>query len=135
MIRSRFRIRLALVVLMAVTMAGGVVRADIPAEVSYQGRLLQNGAPVNGTADLTGTNGNISSDPVFDGLTYYLAAGSPCIDRGDPSDPSDPDGSRVDMGAFGGHDSSEVWVPGLDFVFALLLLAVLGLSARRGKGR
>ena len=45
--------------------------------------------------------GNISIDPLFVGpVPNYLAlqAGSPCIDAGDPA-LTDPDGSRIDMGA------------------------------------
>ena len=45
--------------------------------------------------------GNISVDPLFVGpVPGYLAlqSGSPCIDAGDPA-LTDPDGSRIDMGA------------------------------------
>jgi len=50
--------------------------------------------------------GNISADPLFvdaQGGDYHLWASSPCVDAGDP-DPqyNDPDGSRNDMGAYGG---------------------------------
>jgi len=53
---------------------------------------------------LDGTNGNISSDPLFvdpEHGDYHLQQDSPCINAG-PPDPSfnDPDGSRADMGAF-----------------------------------
>ncbi len=50
----------------------------------------------------TGT-GNIDADPLFSDTLYHLSAGSPCIDSGNP-DPlyNDPDGSRNDMGAYGG---------------------------------
>jgi hypothetical protein len=49
---------------------------------------------------------DISVDPMFadaSGGDYHLQLGSPCIDAGDP-DPqySDPDGSRNNMGVFGG---------------------------------
>jgi hypothetical protein len=48
-------------------------------------------------------SGNINQDPQFwdsaDG-DYRLRPDSPCIDTGDPASPTDPDGSRVDMGAF-----------------------------------
>ena len=54
-----------------------------------------------------GPNG-ISEDPKFVdvvGGDFHLVTGSPCIDSGDP-DPAfnDPDGSRNDMGAFGGPE-------------------------------
>ena len=47
--------------------------------------------------------GNINADPLFvnpGGNVYYLQAGSPCIDAGDPNSPPDPDGTRADMGAY-----------------------------------
>jgi hypothetical protein len=55
----------------------------------------------------TGT-GNISLDPLFVDPTtqnFHLQAGSPARDAGDPDmQYRDPDGSRNDMGAFGGPD-------------------------------
>jgi len=53
-----------------------------------------------------GADGNISEDPLFVNAVegdYTLAAGSACIDAGNP-DPAynDEDGTRCDMGAFGG---------------------------------
>jgi hypothetical protein len=53
------------------------------------------------TVSLDGT-GNISSNPRFndtDNGDYTLQWGSPCIDAGDPSI-LDPDGTRLDIGAF-----------------------------------
>lgn len=58
--------------------------------------------------------GNINSDPGFDGGSYQLAAGSPCINTGDPSSPLDPDGSRIDMGFAYSPD----WIPQLRFAYA-----------------
>ncbi len=64
----------------------------------------------NGTADYTGmddptgTDGNVSVDPVLLGGDQ-LDATSPLVDAGDPS-LTDPDGSRSDIGAFGGAGSS-----------------------------
>ena len=50
--------------------------------------------------------GDISSDPRFDLLSFSrfaLAAGSPCLNAGDPAPIyNDADGSRNDMGAYGG---------------------------------
>lgn len=60
-----------------------------------------------GTAvNMIGIQGNISSPPIFvdaGNQDYHLQNGSPAIDSGDP-DPAynDSDGSRNDMGAFGG---------------------------------
>jgi len=50
----------------------------------------------------TGT-GNLDVDPLFSDTLYHLGLGSLCIDAGNP-DPAynDPDGSRNDMGAYGG---------------------------------
>ena len=56
--------------------------------------------------DPTGLDGNLSVDPLFTDAAngdYTLAAGSPCIDAGDPDAAYDDlDGTRNDMGAFGG---------------------------------
>jgi hypothetical protein len=57
--------------------------------------------------DQTHTHGNISADPVFTGdSTFALGPGSPCIDAGDPSI-VDIDGTRSDMGIFGGPLADE----------------------------
>jgi hypothetical protein len=50
--------------------------------------------------EATGVNTN---DPAFVDVAnhdYRLLMGSPCIDAGDPAWPADPDGSRIDAGAF-----------------------------------
>jgi parallel beta-helix repeat protein len=55
-----------------------------------------------GLPDQTGLNGNISADPHFEGShSFVLGAASPCIDAGD-SIMIDADGTRSDMGIFGG---------------------------------
>ncbi len=59
----------------------------------------------------SGLGGNISTPPMFvDAASgdYHLKSGSPCIDAGNP-DPvyNDEDGSRCDMGAFGGTGNIE----------------------------
>jgi len=82
----------------------------------------------SGMDDPTGTDGNISADPLFadpDHSDYHLKsqAGrwqrgswlnddvtSPCIDAGDPSagvgDEPAPNGGRLNMGAYGGTDQA-----------------------------
>lgn len=59
----------------------------------------------------TGRDGNIFIDPLFvdlEGGIYQLEANSPCINAGDPAPSySDQDGSRNDMGAFGGPGGAD----------------------------
>jgi hypothetical protein len=67
-----------------------------------------------GVSDPTGTSGNISLDPQYlsteseNPLEWDLHASttSPLIDAGDPA-LADPDGSRSDMGAFGGPEAGQ----------------------------
>lgn len=54
-----------------------------------------------------GGSGNFSADPGFAAASagdFRLAGGSACIDAGDPS-MTDRDGSRADLGVFGGPDA------------------------------
>ena len=59
-----------------------------------------------GDGDFRGVNGNISSDPLFmdpENGDFRLRLDSPCIDAGNPDAIyDDPDGSRNDMGTYGG---------------------------------
>lgn len=58
----------------------------------------------SGITDPTGLNGNISTNPLFPwaaGGDFSLNTGSPCIDTGSPLI-TDTDGTRSDMGAYGG---------------------------------
>ncbi len=82
-----------------------------------------------GVSDPTGEDGNISTDPGFlaapsspgSGWDSHLEANAVTVDSGDPTI-FDPDGSRSDMGAYGGpgadawdldHDGyPEWWLPG-----------------------
>ena len=57
-----------------------------------------------GMPDPTGMGGNLAVDPMFSGAIggdFHLLAGSPCADAADPA-LLDGDGTRADMGAFGG---------------------------------
>jgi len=61
-------------------------------------------ATFSGIAAPTGSDGNISVDPMFvdaAGGDFHLQGGSACIDAGDPA-MTDPDGSRADLGLIGG---------------------------------
>lgn len=70
----------------------------------WQNRWLNYDSQSGGTA--APGLGDISADPLFDAassLRYMLAKGSPCIDAGDPASLfNDRDGTRNDMGAYGG---------------------------------
>ena len=68
-----------------------------------------------GIVDPSGTGGNISTDPLFvafsadgnlDNDDFHLTSSSPCVDAGDPATGyDDADGTRNDMGAYGGPQS------------------------------
>jgi parallel beta-helix repeat protein len=66
-----------------------------------------------GDGDFRGMNGNISSDPLFADPEYgnfRLRLDSPCIDAGNSAlIYDDPDGSRNDMGAYGGPKAN-LWI-------------------------
>lgn len=78
-------------------------------EISYSdiigGQSIIN---VSYNSTLNWLEGNIDLDPLFIGYDdYHLQSGSPCIDAGHP-DPqyNDPDGTRNDMGAYGGPNGN-----------------------------
>jgi predicted GH43/DUF377 family glycosyl hydrolase len=79
---------------------------------SYPEIELYNGASVNVTySDIKGGFGdttNIDADPLFSDTLFHLdPEESPCIDAGNPSILcDDPDGTRNDMGAYGGQVDS-----------------------------
>jgi len=63
-------------------------------------------ATVSGMSSPSGAGGNISQAPAFVDASrgdYHLRADSPCRNAGDPA-MTDRDGSRADMGAYGGPD-------------------------------
>jgi predicted outer membrane repeat protein len=65
--------------------------------------FYRNSSIADGIEDPRGSNGNIDENPDFDSGAgdYSLQSSSPCINAGNPS-VSDTDGSRSDMGFFGG---------------------------------
>ncbi len=99
----------------AATGEGVLVDAGAVFSGSYNDVFGNAGGEYAGITDPTGTNGNISADPLFTSVSYdnnaynddwTLGAGSPAIDAGDPSAAyNDADGSPNDMGAFGGPAS------------------------------
>lgn len=59
----------------------------------------------NGSLRATSGSGNIDVDPVFvSSSDFRIGPTSPCWDTGNPAD-FDPDGSRSDMGYYGGFDA------------------------------
>jgi Putative metal-binding motif len=79
-----------------VTVTSGTLAA------SYCAAYNAAGAEYDGVTDPTGTGGNIAANPKYIGSgDYHLQSSSPCVNTGDPAE-TDNDGSRADMGAFGG---------------------------------
>ncbi len=79
-----------------------IIWGNSPAEINGNGpRIIYS--------DIQGGfegEGNINENPLFadpENGDYHLAANSPCIDTGNPEGDLDPDGTRVDMGAFHFH--------------------------------
>ena len=72
---------------------------------TYNNAYGNTGGDVIGiTPDAT----NMSTDPLYvdlPGADYHLGLFSPGIDAGDPAGGDDPDGSRADIGMFGGPDA------------------------------
>jgi len=72
--------------------------------------------------------GDISEDPIFDvnyPSDYYLDQRSPCIDAGDPDEVyNDIDGSRNDMGWYGGPDGSAA--PGYSGITSGFVFTTIG---------
>jgi hypothetical protein len=80
----------------------GCVNNSVPTDFSYND-VWGNG---NNYHNCSAGPGSISDDPLFvdePNGDYHLDTGSPCIDSGNPAvQYNDPDGSRNDMGAYGG---------------------------------
>ena len=100
---------------------GGVYSYQASPSISYTNFFGNTSANYVGMTDQTGSNGNISVEPMFAGVgDYHLqsrqgrwtpvgwvndAADSPCIDAGNPAsgvgDEPDPNGGIINMGAYG----------------------------------
>ncbi len=70
-----------------------------------------------GLADQTGVDGNISEEPLFiylDSLNIHLNSKSPAINSGNPlsnySNEPEPNGDRINIGAYGNTNSAAVWL-------------------------
>ena len=88
----------------------GCVNNSVPTDFSYND-VWGNG---NNYHNCSAGPGSISEDPIYvdePNGDYHLDVGSPCIDAGNPAAQyNDPDGSRNDMGAYGGP-GAEVLLP------------------------
>jgi hypothetical protein len=91
----------------------GITGSSLSVEYS---NVFNSGTEYNTSVftDPTGSDGNISSDPMFVSWTddddysdddLHLASGSPSVDAGVPAY-LDADGSPADQGAYGGPDGS-----------------------------
>ena len=104
----------------------GAIRANPFSSITFQYNCLYN----NGSNffDFTPSDsdiGNIFEDPLFvdaDNIgnrDFHLQPNSPCIDAGDPSI-LDTDGSRSDMGAFGGSGTA-IPVPSINALVEMII--------------
>jgi len=84
----------------SVTVVDSILWGNVPEQIQ-----VASGSAAVSFSDVAGGwsgPGNIDLDPRFwapASGNFNLKPGSPCIDAGDPASPSDPDGSRADMGA------------------------------------
>ena len=84
------------------------IRVNYNCFYSTEPMLEANIGIVSGTGTIDSAYGNVYADPMFvdpDNGDLRLQKGSPCIDAGAPWI-LDPDGSRSDIGAFGGPGGS-----------------------------
>ncbi len=140
------------------TSGGGVYSDSGSLSVTYCDVYGNTGGDYVGMTDPTGTNGNISEDPLFAdaaGGDFHLksrggrwdplvpgwvidAVHSPCIDTGDPASPwanePAPNFARINMGAYGNTAEASKWAnrpPTLEWVGAGRYLAD-GIAPNRG---
>ena len=84
--------------------AGVAVSGDAPSW-TFNDVYGNGGGEYADMPDPTGTLGNISADPAFDAPgagDFHLQPNSPCVDAGDLTMDDVVDGTRADMGAYGG---------------------------------
>jgi len=80
--------------------------------------------------DTQGNQGCLNADPMFYSTTdYHISQGSPCWNTGNPA-LNDPDGTRSDMGYFGGPDC-----PIYPVVYEIFIQPNGGLINLQAKGR
>ena len=101
----------------ATNTAGPILDGEVGASVTVAYSDVYDGAGSNygSLTDETGVGGNISADPAFSGAgttwlgsDFQLDASSPAVNAGNPAAAyNDVDGSRNDMGAYGGPEA--VW--------------------------
>ena len=97
-----------------VTTISSIIRNNEPSDLQYWLPIsysnIEGGYPGAGIID---------TDPIFidyDQRNLHLSKDSPCLDAGDPTADSDPDGTSTDMGAFYLHQR-DIEVDRLDITF------------------
>ncbi len=98
--------------IVATNTGDGVLASSTTVLQAEYNNVVGNTTNYSGLTDPTGTSGNISQDPLFVVLTdngdatdedLHLGSGSPSANTGNPDSAyNDVDGSRNDMGAYGG---------------------------------
>lgn len=90
---------------------GVLVDAGNALDIAYSAFFDNDGHDVNGAPWPVGTDGNVTADPMFVSMAgapqrwdLHLQPGSALVDAGDPA-LLDPDGTRSDIGAYGGPGS------------------------------
>lgn len=100
-------------ILLSAVDGGGAYGTSATTDRFYNLAWDNSGGDWVGWSDPTGTSGNVEVDPELEAYTadgdetndsLFLSVGSPAIDAGSPAI-FDVDGTRADIGAFGGPDA------------------------------